>query len=91
VLVNGGFETGEGWVLNRLAVYVSVNDGAGLVHSGSRSVRVGIPPGEPGRYVYSSVAQTSVVLSGDTAVLRLWVYPVGEPADPDDWHYEPAG
>ncbi|MCP4592571.1 MAG: hypothetical protein GY842_17705, partial [bacterium] len=87
VLVNGDFETDEGWVLNQLAVYVDVVSGTLHVHSGSRSVRVGIPPGEPGSDIYSSVAQTFVMPSGDTAALRLWVYPIGEGDDPDDWHY----
>ncbi|MCP3886498.1 MAG: hypothetical protein GY700_13715, partial [Propionibacteriaceae bacterium] len=86
-LVNGDFETDEGWVLNHLAVYVDVASGTLHVHSGSRSVRVGIPPGEPGSDIYSSVAQTFVMPSGDTAALRLWVYPIGEGDDPDDWHY----
>jgi hypothetical protein len=81
-LLNGGFETDEGWVLNRLAVYDSTN-----VHSGGRSARVGIPPGEPGSDSYSSVAQTFVVPTGVAAALRLWVYPIGEENDPDDYHY----
>jgi hypothetical protein len=82
VLVNGGFETDEGWVLNRLAIY-----NADQVHSGSRSVRVGIPPGEPGINTYSSVAQTFVMPSGTAAMLELWVYPIGEGGDGGDWHY----
>jgi hypothetical protein len=81
-LVNGGFETDEGWVLNRLAVYDSTN-----VHSGGRSARVGIPPGEPGIDSYSSVAQTFAVPVGLTATLQLWAYPIGEENDPDDYHY----
>nr|HID12648.1 hypothetical protein [Anaerolineae bacterium] len=81
-LVNSGFETDEGWVLNRLAIYDTEQ-----VHSGLRSVRVGIPPGEPGGYAYSSVAQTFAVPAGATATLSLWVYPIGEGNDSGDWHY----
>lgn len=81
-LVNGGFETDEGWVLNRLAVYDSTN-----VHSGGRSARVGIPPGESGIDSYSSVAQTFAVPAGLAATLQVWTYPIGEENDPDDYHY----
>ncbi len=80
-LVNGGFETDEGWVLNRLAIYVNEP-----VHSGSRSVRLGIPPGEPGQYAYSSVSQAFVVPAGPTATLSLWVYLRSE-GDRDDLYY----
>jgi hypothetical protein len=82
VLVNGGFETDEGWVLNRLALYDTAQ-----AHSGLRSVRLGILPGGPGSYVYSSVAQTFVVPHGTAAALGLWVYPIGEGGDLGDWHY----
>ncbi|MBL7064659.1 MAG: fibronectin type III domain-containing protein [Anaerolineae bacterium] len=82
VLVNGGFESGEGWVINRLAAYETSR-----VHSGARGVRVGIPPGEPGDGAYSSVAQTVPLPAGSGATLRLWVYPIGEGDDPGDWHY----
>jgi len=82
LLVNGGFESDEGWVLNRLATYDATN-----VYSGTRSVRVGIPPGEPGSDAYSSVAQTFTMPACATATLRLWAYPIGEGDDPDDYHY----
>ncbi len=82
VLVNGGFELDEGWVLNRLATYDTTN-----VHSGARSARVGIPPGEPGSDAYSSVAQEVTLPGGNEATLWLWVYPISEESDPDDWHY----
>jgi hypothetical protein len=81
-LVNGGFESDGGWVLNRLATYDTTN-----VYSGTRSVRVGIPPGEPGSDAYSSVAQTFTMSACATATLRLWAYPIGEGDDPDDYHY----
>jgi hypothetical protein len=82
VLVNGGFESDEGWALNALAIYATDQ-----FHTGARSVRLGIPPEEPGEYVYSSVAQSVVIPEDVTATLRLWVYPIGEEGDPDDRHY----
>ncbi|MDY7080747.1 MAG: fibronectin type III domain-containing protein [Chloroflexota bacterium] len=82
VLLNGGFESDEGWVLNQLATYDTTN-----VHSGEQSMRVGISPGEPGDDTYSSVAQVVALPSGSQAVLQLWVYPIGEESDSDDWHY----
>ncbi len=79
-LLNGGFETDEGWTLNRLAAYTTT-----LARSGVRSVRLGIPPGEPGQYVYSSVSQTFVV-PAEATTLTLWVYMESE-GDPDDLFY----
>jgi hypothetical protein len=81
-IVNGGFESDEGWVLNRLAVYTT-----GLTHSGARSVRVGIPPGESGTFAYSSVMQVVTLTEGSDATLSLWVYPIGEAGDIGDAHY----
>jgi hypothetical protein len=82
VIVNGGFESDEGWVLNRLAVYTT-----GLVHSGLRSARVGIPPGEAGIFAYSSVMQVVTLTEGSSATLSLWVYPIREEGDTGDYHY----
>jgi len=84
VLVNGGFETDEGWTLNQLAVYDTER-----ARSGARSARMGILPEEAGSnaYSYSSVAQTFVVPSGVTVTLRLWAYPIGGGGDSDDWYY----
>lgn len=82
VIVNGGFETDTGWMLNQLAVYDSTNP-----HSGERSARVGIMPGEAGSDCYSSVRQEVTLPPGSAATLRLWVYPIGEGNDPGDGHY----
>ncbi|MCP4542042.1 MAG: hypothetical protein GY832_33365 [Chloroflexi bacterium] len=83
VLVNGGFETDESWVLNQLAVYDT-----GQVHSGSQSARTGILPEEPGtgNNTFSSVAQTFVMPS-DAVALELWVYSISEEENMDDWYY----
>jgi hypothetical protein len=81
-LVNGGFENDDGWVLNRLAIYDTTR-----FRSGARSARLGIVPGDPGVYSYSSVAQTFAIPSTTSASLRLWVFPLGEGGDSGDWHY----
>jgi hypothetical protein len=82
VVVNGGFESDEGWTLNQLATYDTDQ-----VHSDARSVRVGVPPGEPGFDKYSSVMQAVTMPASSRATLRLWVYPFGEEGDLGDYHY----
>ncbi|MCS7282019.1 MAG: hypothetical protein NZ769_01460 [Anaerolineae bacterium] len=80
-LVNGNFETDEGWTLGNLATY-----DPSLARSGARSMRLGIPPGEPGRYVYSSISQTFVVPEGPAVTLSLWAY-IRTGGDRDDLFY----
>jgi bacillopeptidase F (M6 metalloprotease family) len=84
VVANGGFESDGGWSLNRLAVYETSR-----VHSGARSARVGIPPGESGggEAVWSSVSQELTLPAGSEATLHLWAYPINEGDDPGDQHY----
>jgi hypothetical protein len=81
-IADGGFEDGGSWTMNARAIYTTTE-----VHSGARSAFVGIPPGEPGEYLYSSVAQTVHLPAGSAATLRIWLYPVAENVDPDDQHY----
>ncbi len=83
VIVNGGFEADDGWVFNRVTLVTDPT----YVHSGARSAQVGILPGEPGVYAYSSVRQQVTLSPGVTATLRLWLYPISEGADPGDLHY----
>lgn len=82
VVVNGGFETDEGWVLNNLAIYTTDQ-----AYAGVRSARVGISPGEAGTFRYSSVMQVVTLTEGSSATLSLWVYPIGEGGDTGDYHY----
>jgi hypothetical protein len=85
LIVDGGFELGEGWTLNRLARRVT-----SASHSGSASARVGIDTGDEwsgGESVYSSVSQEVLLASGSTATLRMWVLDLGEHRDTGDWHY----
>ncbi len=72
---NGGFETDGAWVIGstpRPARYTTER-----AHSGSRSMLLGIKPGEPDVRSYSSVRQT-ISLPADTytATLTFWYYPV---------------
>jgi len=81
-IVNGGFETDEGWTLNHLAVYA-----IDPVHTGLQSARVGIPPGDSGIFVYSSMMQVVTLTESSSATLSLWVYTIGEGGDTGDYHY----
>jgi hypothetical protein len=76
-IVNGGFESDQGWEIP-LTAYPSAYTTA-LTHSGDRSMRVGIV--EPGDNVdsYSSARQT-VAIPADaiSAVLRFWLYSSSE-------------
>ncbi|MBU0702375.1 MAG: N-acetylmuramoyl-L-alanine amidase, partial [Chloroflexi bacterium] len=76
LIVNGGFENQDGWMLNQAAYDTA------QAHAGTRSARVGVV--WPGQISYSSVAQT-VELPEGSATLRLWTYPSG--SDPNDMHY----
>jgi kumamolisin len=87
VIVNGGFESDEGWEILETsypAGYTST-----LAYTGSRSMRVGIPAGLSGggKCTYSAVAQTITLTTGYSATLRYWVYPVYEDADEGDLQY----
>ena len=83
-LLNGDFEADGGWTFNR-AVYTTT-----IVHGGDRSALAGLPPGSAGEAAYSSLAQTVALPSGTlatSATLALWLYPVGEGGDTDDYYY----
>jgi hypothetical protein len=84
VLVNGGFESDDAWVLNQTASYATL-----VVHSGARSAHVGIPPDQPGpgAWAYASVSQSIALPTGSAATLRLWTYPFWEGDDANDGHY----
>jgi hypothetical protein len=81
-LVNGGFESEEGWVLRgaripRLA--------ASEVHSGERSMLLGIKPNEPNEYSYSTIWQPVPVPSdARTLSIAAWTYQGAEPGGGPD-------
>jgi len=87
VVVNGGFETDAGWEILNVsypAAYTTT-----LVHTGARSMRVGIPADRPGMTTttYSAISQAVVLTPGLAVTLRYWVYPVYEDADEGDLQY----
>ncbi len=79
---NGGFETDDAWVISatpRPARYTNER-----AHNGSRSMLLGIKPGEPDVRSYSSVRQTiSLPATTYTATLTFWYYPLSG-LDPGD-------
>ena len=86
-IVDGGFESDAAWAIvdtGYLAAYTTT-----VVHTGARSVRVGIPADRPGgsSTTYSSISQTVTLTAGCAATLRYWVYPIYEDADDGDWAY----
>jgi len=73
-IVNGGFETNDGWVIpvtEYSAGYTTLE-----AYSGSRSMRTGITNPIYNRYSYSDAKQTISIPAGtDSAVLTFWVLP----------------
>jgi hypothetical protein len=87
VIVDGGFEAETAWTIvdtSYPAAYTST-----VVHTGARSMRVGIPADRPGgaSTTYSSISQTVTLGEGWEAALRYWVYPVYEDGDEGDLAY----
>ena len=82
LLVNGGFESDEGWVFSNTRWPGSYS--TEVVHSGNRSARLGIVDGVD-RYSFSSVWQ-SVTIPADArrATLTYWVYPISDDVFPTD-------
>jgi hypothetical protein len=75
LMVNGGFETQEAWLINPTPYPADYS--TEQVWAGNWSMRLGIPPGIADVLSYSSVDQT-VSLPGDviSATLRYALYPV---------------
>ncbi len=82
LIVNGGFESDEGWTFSLTRWPGSYS--SDVVHSGARSARLGIVDG-PDRYSYSSVWQ-SVTIPADArrVTLTYWVYPMSDDTFPID-------
>jgi hypothetical protein len=83
LLVNGGFETDEGWYIGwtqRPAVYTME-----MVHSGARSIRLGITDLSDYRS-YSSIWQkVTIPLDAYYATLSFWYYPLSQDVIEHDW------
>jgi hypothetical protein len=82
LVINGGFETDEGWDLSSTghpASYVT-----SPVYSGNRAAQAWVPAGETG---YSSLAQQLVLPDQAPLVLSLWFYPIYPDDDTGDLQY----
>jgi hypothetical protein len=82
LIVNGDFESNVGWTFSstRWAGGYATN----VVHSGTRSARVGIVDGAD-VYSYSSIWQTVAIPTGiRRATLTYWIYPVSQDTFPQD-------
>ena len=85
LIVNGGFESEGGWVFSQAPVPATYS--TEIVHSGRRSVRLGIVSG-PDIESYSSVYQTITIPAGvQRAVLRYWTYPISQDLYPNDLQF----
>jgi hypothetical protein len=87
LVVNGDFEANTGWTLP-ITVYPAGYDSSvtldvtavysiEMVHTGSRSVRVGIVDTAKNVYSYSSAWQNATIPLGiKSATLKFWLYPL---------------
>jgi len=82
IIVNGDFERDGGWTFG--PTRYPAGYGTQVVHSGARSVRLGIVDGADA-YSYSSVWQ-DVTIPADArrATLNYWVYPISQDVYPQD-------
>jgi len=82
LIVNGGFESTEGWVFSRTRYPAGYS--TQIVHSGSRSARLGIVEGRD-VYSYSSIWQpVTIPADARRATLTYWVYPISHDVYPHD-------
>ncbi|HIQ05266.1 MAG TPA: hypothetical protein EYH31_06160 [Anaerolineae bacterium] len=73
-VANASFEGDYAWRMPVTAY--SARYSSDQAHSGVRSMRAGIPPGQPDRYSYSSGYQTVTIPNDATSVhLRFWLWP----------------
>jgi len=79
IIVNGGFESDEAWIINPEGYPTYSVEQA---HRRSRSGIVGYNDAP-----WSSVRQQVTLPEGSSATLRLWLYPISEDTDSGDWHY----
>ena len=85
LVVNGDFETNEGWVLNDTPADAHYT--TDTFYAGNRALRVGIPPDGQNQYSYSSADQAISIPAGiESATLSLWRYPLSAD-DAGDFEY----
>jgi len=85
VMVNGGFESEAGWSINATPIPAAYS--TAQVHSGTRSMRLGLVPPADGVFSFSSVDQTIPLPAGVSATLIFWLYPINENTDDGDLQY----
>lgn len=79
-LLNGGFESDEGWSLPVTAFSAAYS--TGQKHTGNRSVRAGIVNAVDNKFSYSSASQTvQIPTDAQTATLSLWLYALSTEGD----------
>ncbi len=84
LIINGGFETDVGWEFGSTQQPASYT--SDMVHSGGRSVRLGIVD-EYDIYSYSSIWQTiTIPANARRATLTYWTYPMSQDEFPHDLH-----
>ena len=79
---NGGFETTSGWIISTTPFPAGYSTDE--AHSGKRSMRLGILPGQTDAYAYSSVYQ-EITIPADAAgaTLSFWYVPHTEDSSGD--------
>ena len=82
LIVNGGFEWSGAWTLGPTSLMPYYTGAPNPVHSGARSMAMGITPSNsPNVASYSSAQQTVTIPAfAQTAQLRFWYYPVSNAA-----------
>jgi hypothetical protein len=79
---NEGFEDTSDWVISITAYPAAYSTSE--KRSGSRSMRLGIPPGNPDQYAWSSVYQdVAIPLDAESATLSFWYKPYSD--DTSGW------
>lgn len=75
LIVNGGFETAGAWKIGSTAYPAAYVAAPNPVHSGLRSIRLGIVPPQTDLNTFSSVAQVmSIPATATTASISFWYY-----------------
>jgi hypothetical protein len=85
LLANGGFETDEGWQIGLFFVSRPADYSTEVVHSGARSMRLGITD-QADAYSYSPIWQeVTIPLNVSYAALSFWYYPLSHDSIEHDW------
>jgi len=81
-LVNGGFETDEGWALRGGRLPRIIDH---MAHGGRRAMLLGILPGEPNVYSFSTIWQGMLVpADAGTMSVSAWTFQAAQPGGGPD-------